>query len=483
MNRTSLDMIGQPAVRHWQPARTSDPAEVRDDRHTVTLGLLNAAEFCVWVLASVVAGMLLRQTSDVPHWGEIVVIDAIAVTVAQLLASRHRLGTMQALLNPFGYLSELLLCVAYGAVAAATALVLLHGPGSDTPYLVDQPAAWALCSGAAVLSFRATVGWHLQGLARSGRLARRVAIIGATQAGAGLVEDITRDPSLRVVGIFDDRLVRRPADATAGRPRGTIGDLIALARRDPIDCIVIALPGNAADRIAGIRRHLMGIAIDIYVASEHGPMVCVARRPIGGWGLICKDIFDRIAALVLAVIAAPLLLAIALAVRLDSPGPILFRQEREGLNGIPFTMLKFRTMYSRRKGDEHVQATRGDRRVTSVGRWLRRFSLDELPQLYNILRGDMSLVGPRPHLAGTQAGNRAFHDVVPHYQARHRVKPGLTGWAQVQGLRGEVRTERELVDRIAQDLHYIDNWSFSLDLRILVGTALREVFSSSGRAY
>ncbi len=175
---------------------------------------------------------------------------------------------------------------------------------------------------------------------------------------------------------------------------------------------------------------------------------------------------------------------IAVLVKLDSHGPVLFHQRREGLNGQSFTMLKFRTMYHGAQHDQSVQATRHDRRVTRTGYWLRRFSLDELPQLWNVVHGEMSLVGPRPHLATTLAGSRLFSEVVPHYQERHRMRPGITGWAQVQGFRGEIRTEQELIDRIRLDLHYISNWSLGLDIRIILRTVFREMFvSRSGRAY
>ena len=174
--------------------------------------------------------------------------------------------------------------------------------------------------------------------------------------------------------------------------------------------------------------------------------------------------------LALALCAIPMLL-IALAIRLDTPGPVLFRQKRTGFNNHEFEMLKFRTMhhhmaeYSIRR-----QTTRNDPRVTRVGAFLRRTSLDELPQIFNVLRGEMSIVGPRPHAPGTRAGSRPFEQVVDRYAARHRVKPGLTGLAQVRGLRGETRTEDKLIRRVESDLEYIDTWSLWLDLVIMLRT-------------
>jgi lipopolysaccharide/colanic/teichoic acid biosynthesis glycosyltransferase len=178
-----------------------------------------------------------------------------------------------------------------------------------------------------------------------------------------------------------------------------------------------------------------------------------------------------IAMLALTVLALPLL-AVALLIRLDSPGPSLFRQRRIGRNGRAFVLLKFRTMRHRATDTAGIrQATRDDPRVTRIGGWLRRSSLDELPQLLNVLAGDMSLVGPRPHAPGTRAGHRLFEDVTQRYAARHLVRPGMTGLAQIRGWRGETDTEEKLLHRLECDLEYITTWSLSLDFAILWRTA------------
>jgi lipopolysaccharide/colanic/teichoic acid biosynthesis glycosyltransferase len=195
----------------------------------------------------------------------------------------------------------------------------------------------------------------------------------------------------------------------------------------------------------------------------------IARaNPITGWNALGKRALDLFVAAVALLIMAPPMLLIAAVIRWESPGPALFRQTRTGLGGRPFRVLKFRTMRADAcQSGACTQSRRGDPRVTRVGAWLRRSSLDELPQLFNVLRGDMSIVGPRPHAAGSRAGDRLFEDVARHYAARHRVRPGMTGLAQIRGLRGETDTEEKLIRRVEADLAYIETFSLRLDIRII----------------
>ncbi len=198
-----------------------------------------------------------------------------------------------------------------------------------------------------------------------------------------------------------------------------------------------------------------------------------ARWPISGWPAVAKRLMDIVIALSgLFVLGIPMLLA-AIAIHLEDRGPILFRQRRTGFANVGFEIWKFRTM--RHHGADMGrlrQATRDDPRVTRIGAWLRRSSIDELPQLFNVLRGEMSVVGPRPHAPGTCAGGKPFEMITPHYPARHRVRPGLTGLAQVRGWRGETETEEKLLHRVEADLEYIQNWSLALDLAIIARTIL-----------
>jgi Undecaprenyl-phosphate glucose phosphotransferase len=199
----------------------------------------------------------------------------------------------------------------------------------------------------------------------------------------------------------------------------------------------------------------------------------VLSQPLRHWHRIAKGLEDRFLGFLILLLIAPLLIAIALLIKLDSRGPIFFRQRRFGYNNELFEVLKFRTMHHDQRDEKGAQLTRrNDARITRLGRFLRRTSLDELPQFFNVLRGDMSIVGPRPHATAAKAGDVLYQDAVRYYAARHRMKPGITGWAQINGWRGETETIEQIRQRVEYDLHYIENWSVLFDLEIIFRTLL-----------
>jgi Undecaprenyl-phosphate glucose phosphotransferase len=322
------------------------------------------------------------------------------------------------------------------------------------------------------------------------RFAPRTVIVGSGLSGARLVALLHQidERSMRLVGTLDDD-VQSLDDLRQGVPfLGPVGQIFALVRRGAVDQVVLALAWSEEERILELIEALADYPVHVRLAPDlisyhfprrvrldlHGhPVLHVADRPISGWAGVVKRTEDIvISSVALAVCAIPMAV-IAVLIKLDSPGPVLFRQKRTGFNNHEFEMLKFRTMYDNQA--EYAirhQATRNDPRVTRFGALLRRSSLDELPQILNVLRGDMSIVGPRPHAPGTRAGNRPFEQIVERYAARHRVKPGLTGLAQVRGLRGETRTEETLIRRVESDLEYIDTWSLWLDIVIIARTAV-----------
>jgi Undecaprenyl-phosphate glucose phosphotransferase len=327
----------------------------------------------------------------------------------------------------------------------------------------------------------------------AGHLSTNVVVFGADAIGQRLVRVVREEyaDSVDVVGVFDDRVQRVPAHVHGIPVDGGLESLVEFVKAAPsVDKVLIALPMSAEERILQLLTRLRSLAVDVALVPDFvgmrldkqivregcPPILSVLRKPQSDLDWLVKRSFDFFASLVLLVALSPIFALTALAIRLDSPGPILFRQPRLGLNNKEFDVLKFRSMFVERSDLEaREQTKRNDARVTSVGAWLRRLSIDELPQLFNVLAGDMSLVGPRPHALGMQVKNRLCDEIVHEYAVRHRMRPGITGWAQVRGLRGAVDEPALLEARVHHDIYYIDNWSFLFDLRILVMTVIELV--------
>jgi Undecaprenyl-phosphate glucose phosphotransferase len=362
---------------------------------------------------------------------------------------------------------------------------------------------WALASiiaAACLLSTgRSILCLALARWVRDGFLARKIAIVGAGNEGQSLIARLqqSQDPSFVVCGIFDDRKSRLPSSINGLNILGTTDDLIRFARRNWVDEVIVALPLEAEERLKTLFDKLKGVAFDLRLSIEpvaqrfqvrgvsylcDVPLLEIADRPLKHWHSVVKWVEDKMLAGICLVCLAPIFAVTALAIKLDSRGPVLFVQKRFGFNNNVIQVLKFRTMHVDR-GDQSgaLRTVRNDPRVTPVGRIIRWLSLDELPQLVNVLRGDMSLVGPRPHAIAMKTGDRLYCDAVEQYLHRHRVKPGITGWAQVNGLRGEVDTLEKARARVAHDLYYIEHWSPWFDLKILLKTV--GILASRDSAY
>ena len=315
---------------------------------------------------------------------------------------------------------------------------------------------------------------------------RRAVIVGGGPAAAGLIRGLADNPEndIRICAIFDDRADDRSPAAVIGVPKlGAVADLVDFARAAEIDLLIVTLPLEAEARIREILDSVKVLPLDVRLAAfsagfgfpRREGLVELVRRPLLAPDRLAKRAFDLAVAAPLLVALAPLLALVALAIRLDSPGPVLFRQLRHGYNHRPIEVLKFRSMRIE-TCDPRARdvVTRGDPRVTRVGRVIRRFSLDELPQLLNVIRGDLSLVGPRPHALDAVSSRREpFESIVEGYAARHRVPPGITGWAQIHGWRGEIDDPEKLRRRVEHDLYYIENRSLWLDLKVLLLTPIR----------
>jgi Undecaprenyl-phosphate glucose phosphotransferase len=359
--------------------------------------------------------------------------------------------------------------------------------------------AWILVAPALLLAGRGLLYLAIAPWVRRGYLARNIVILGAGGEGQRLIARLQAlpDKSIAVRGVFDDRKSRLPASIHGLDVLGTSDDLIQFVRHVPIDEVVIALPLDAERRLRALCDKLKMLAIDLRLSVEplaekfavrgvsyvgDVPMLEVADRPLKSWRAVVKWAEDKAFAAVLLALLGPLIALIAILIKLDSRGPVFFVQERFGFNNDVIRVFKFRTMYVDRGDPSGAQRTlQNDRRVTRLGRFLRLLSLDELPQLINVLRGDMSLVGPRPHAIAMKAGDCLYWQAVKQYFHRHRVKPGITGWAQVHGLRGEVDTLEKAHARVAHDLYYIDHWSPWLDLKTLAKTVT--ILASRDNAY
>ncbi|MGX5777320.1 undecaprenyl-phosphate glucose phosphotransferase [Methylorubrum zatmanii] len=340
-----------------------------------------------------------------------------------------------------------------------------------------------------LLGSRAALAAFVRTQMAQGRFDRRTAIVGGGPAAEELIRALETDGNsgIRIVGIFDDRADERSGTHVAGYPKlGNISDLVTYARHTPVDLVVFTLPISAETRILQMLAKLSVLPVDIRLSAYATklrlrpraysylggvPLLDVFDKPLADWDVILKGLFDRLVGFVLLLALSPVMMAVALAVKLTSPGPVLFRQKRYGFNNELIEVFKFRSMYVDQCDTGAAQlVTKTDARVTPVGRFIRKTSLDELPQLFNVIRGDLSLVGPRPHALQAKAANTLYDQVVDGYFARHKVKPGITGWAQINGWRGETDTSEKIQRRVEYDLHYIENWSILFDLRILLKT-------------
>jgi exopolysaccharide biosynthesis polyprenyl glycosylphosphotransferase len=316
-------------------------------------------------------------------------------------------------------------------------------------------------------------------LAARGGLREAVAVVGAPGLAERLAARLSQEAE--VVAVFDHL-----ADMDAKSLGVALDDILDLASAGLIDTIVVALAPGGAD-VGGFLQRLKCVPIQVTMCNELPPLApaslsfrvlggvplaVVADRPLKRWDLLIKAIIDRLGALLLLAVFSPLMLAAAVAILAESPGPAIFRQPRRGWGGRVFTIYKFRTMRHETGQFPLRQTERNDPRCTRVGTLLRNTSLDELPQLWNVLLGDMSLVGPRPHPEAMHAQHEAGCQIVAEYAQRQLVKPGMTGWAQINGLRGAVRTVEQMRRRVEYDLHYIDHWSIWLDLYIIACTPL-----------
>ena len=434
----------------------------------------------VVILALLVGPLSLKAGLLGATIGEILpyALGAAVLLPALKLSGAYRFRAREPL---FGHLARIALSTA-GAALVVTALV------SRPPFSAAGRAQLFLWLG---LSFSALYLAHMlwrQLVARwrrEGRLIRNLVVVGATRNAERLIQALIETREANVLGVFDDRLSRSPTQVM-GVP--VLGDTKSLAenRLVPyVDRIVVTVPPSAQGRVRQLMQRLRvlpnpvclfldfeadrsGDSIERLAKSQLAPL---AGEPQDEARTFWKRVQDLGLGVLALMVATPLMLGLAIAIRLDSPGPVLFRQRRHGFNNEEIVVWKFRTMRHDPGDDGRTrQVTAGDERVTRVGRWIRRNSLDELPQLINVLKGEMSLVGPRPHAVGMKTGEVESSRLVAEYAHRHRLKPGLTGWAAIKGSRGPIDTPEAVRRRVELDVSYIERQSFWLDLYILAMT-------------
>jgi Undecaprenyl-phosphate glucose phosphotransferase len=465
------------------PANSAPPAR-RNAFFASEAGVVSFVRFLDVFAFGAVAAILFSSYISVAFAGRWDYVAAVTIATALIVSLNTKFG-----LYDFDTISAWprRMIVLIGVMAIVEAVLV--GLGFALKVSEQFSRVWVfgtfLLATVAMVLGRGAVLFAFRRSARAGAFRRNVAIVGASDQAEAFITGLNsaRAPWQTIVGIFDDRL-SRIAPTVAGCPVvGTLDALVAQVRAGLIDVVVVALPWSADARLLAIIRELRELPVHVYLSPDliayrfpahtqellAGVSVLkIAAAPLSGSRAVVKAIEDYVLGALALIIAAPVMLVCAIAVKLDSPGPVLFRQVRYGFNNRPITVIKFRSMVANRPTEVGVpQATRDDPRVTRVGRFLRRTSLDELPQLFNVINGSMSLVGPRPHAV---EHNEMYERLIQGYSGRHRVKPGITGWAQVNGLRGETDTLEKMAARVRYDIDYVERWSLWLDLRILLRT-------------
>jgi Undecaprenyl-phosphate glucose phosphotransferase len=478
-----LQRLERPAKRRREPV--ARPA-------WLTVASLPGVVLALDALALVGAGTLchLVFVRSIPVTLEYYVFAVGFVTFASItLLSRADMYDVDAIMRPISRSDFLIVAVATAFLLFLTIIVTLK---TQDIYSDRWLAAFAVSAVVALAAVRLLACRCLQALGRRGVIGRRLVVLGTGEQARQFLRRLAAiNPYFTSVdGVFAST-PEASVDVLEGHPvLGGFESMIAHARTHSIDDIIIALPWSEEKLVRETLEALRELPINVAVstdllgyqlafrpvmgAASQLPVFEVVQRPISGWSFLLKTLEDYVLSALIVLLLSPLLILVAVAIKIDSPGPILFRQKRLGFNNQVFEIYKFRSMYHREIPERVTrQAQRDDPRVTRVGRLIRRTSIDELPQLFNVLNGTMSLVGPRPHALDH---NEDYGRRIRGYFARHKVKPGITGWAQVRGLRGETEAIGKMKARVDHDIHYAENWSLLFDLKILVLTVVVVLF-------
>ena len=444
---------------------------------------LPAVALVKWLLGPVVVTSVLMIAASL--YGQVLDHTYIILAIVSFLVTAQIFDEINLYrsFNHFPIVTALNYVLLKWALVVFTLLLILYATKLSGVFPREVILTWVLVTPAALLLCQATARAILR-KAVNQTVARRAVIIGGTQLGADLYRKIAGDAYLgiQVVGFFDERKVTRLAKETGEKTLGKISDAAQFVREQGIDLVYITLPINLRHRLESLLDELHDTTASVYFVPDiylfdliqarfdhiNGvPIVAIRDTPFIGIHGLTKRISDILLSCCILVLSSPLMLLIGLMIKLESRGPVFFTQRRYGLDGEEINVYKFRSMTVCEDGDHVTQAVPNDKRVTRIGQFLRKSSLDELPQFVNVIQGRMSIVGPRPHAV---AHNEMYRKVIKGYMIRHKVKPGITGWAQINGLRGETDTLDKMRKRIEYDLDYIRHWSLPLDLRIIANT-------------
>lgn len=441
--------------------------------HGVPLLLLAEIQALLLPLSAIAASFTAARCFDGALAQAHIGLGIIGAIVASIIAHEFDLHSRQAIAAGRLKWREILATVSLSFLVLLCLIYLLKiGDKVSSGWI----ASWYILTLGVLFMERLGILLWARVLQAENRLLERVAVFGSAAMVERVLDSLfVKDRNLILSGAFCDS----NAPVFGVSLRGGLQELIKHARSGACDRIIIALPSREAAAIREAVARLDQLPIDVQLApdaitlpdiSSTGLVLLdIQRRPLGPRGVLIKSAMDYFLGAIAFAVFAPAMIIISIAIKCDSAGPIFFVQRRNGFNQRVIRVLKFRSMTVAEDGPVVIQAVRGDKRITRVGRFLRRTSLDELPQLLNVLRGELSLVGPRPHAI---AHNECYAQVLMNYAKRHKVKPGITGWAQVNGCRGETKTPEDMRKRVDLDLFYIENWSPWLDLAILVRTLI-----------
>ena len=445
---------------------------------------LGLAAFLRRIAAALVAcsslslGMWLYELPLSERYKALLIITALLALILFSSRSRVALETRRSIWNtaiPM-FASWLALIV--------TLLIIGYATKTSSLYSRKLLITWALATPVLILVVELLIDTMLSRIWQSSGHQRKVVIAGANEHGLLLAEKIrnNRQTGMSIQGLFEDRAIERLGLLGSNKILGRLHELPAYVRANNIDLIYIALPIRNIQRVTELLDELHDTTASIYYVPDvfvfdliqcrtdeiDGiPVVALCETPFQGSRGLVKRLSDFGIALTILIMLSPLILLIVLGIKLTTPGSVIFKQRRYGLDGHEITVYKFRTMYVSEDSGEIRQATRNDSRVTPIGAYLRKYSLDEIPQFVNVLQGHMSVVGPRPHAV---THNEEYRKIIKGYMIRHKVNPGLTGLAQVRGYRGETANLEDMQQRVESDLEYLRNWSLGLDLKIIFRT-------------